>query len=142
MPDNILDDLLSRTGHAVRKAEGVVETTRNNQGDESGYDLTNPNLHHGAEATYARTGPIVSKSGSTVAPAEEVFHEARAIDESSRRLIGDSGPTATAIADQSANEGQAFSLNVSGHFAAPAVGDALTFSASLPAGLSINARTG
>ncbi|TMJ14965.1 MAG: hypothetical protein E6G93_17950, partial [Alphaproteobacteria bacterium] len=51
-------------------------------------------------------------------------------------------PTATAIADQSANEGQAFSLNVSSHFAAPAAGDALTFSASLPAGLSINAHTG
>src|SRR5437667_5519035 len=45
------------------------------------------------------------------------------------------------IADQSANEGQAFSLNVSSHFAAPAARDALTFSASLPAGLSLNAHT-
>src|SRR6266403_5091165 len=106
MPNNdILDDLLLRTGKAVRKAEGVVEPARNKQGDESGYDLTNPNLHHGAEATYARTAPIVSKSGSVVAPAEEVSHEARAIDENSHSLIGDGGPTATAIADQSANEG-------------------------------------
>src|SRR6266481_1071746 len=135
MPNNdILDDLLSRTGKAVRKAEGVVEPTRNNQGDESGYDLTNPNLHHGAEATYARTASIVSKSGSIVAPAEEVFHEARAVDANSPRSIGDSTPTATAIADQSANEGHA-SLNVSSHFAAPAAGDTLTFSAKLPAGL-------
>jgi hypothetical protein len=141
MPDNdILDDLLSRTGKAVRKAEGVVEPTRNNQGDESGYDLTNPNLHHGAEATYARTAPIVSKSGSIAAPAEEVFHEARAVDENSRRLIGDGTPTA--IADQSAFEGKAFSLNVASHFKAPAAGDTLTFSAKLPTGLSINAHTG
>src|SRR6202030_1260006 len=46
------------------------------------------------------------------------------------------------IANQSANEGQAFSLDVSGHFAAPAAGDTLTFAATLPAGLSINAATG
>src|SRR6266566_6847671 len=51
-------------------------------------------------------------------------------------------PTATAIADQSAYEGQSFSLDVSSHFAAPAAGDALTFSGSLPAGLHIDAHTG
>src|SRR6202023_536911 len=56
--------------------------------------------------------------------------------------VGDSGPTATAIADQSAYEGHSFSLNVSSHFTAPAAGDALTFSAKLPAGLSIDAHTG
>jgi Putative Ig domain len=139
---DILDDLLSRTGHAVRKAEGVVEPTRNNQGDESGYDLTNPNLHHGADDKYAPTPQIVSKSGSVAAPAEEVFHEARAIDESSRRSIGDNAPSLTTIADQSANQGQAFSLNVSNHFAAPAAGDTLTFTAKLPAGLGIDAHTG
>src|SRR5205823_8375 len=66
----------------------------------------------------------------------------KAISESFHLAVGDSGPTATAIANQSAYEGQAFSLNVSSHFAAPAVGDALTFSAKLPAGLSINAHTG
>jgi hypothetical protein len=64
------------------------------------------------------------------------------ISESFHLAVGDSGPTATPIADQSASEGQAFSLNVASHFAAPAAGDALTFSASLPAGLSINAHTG
>ena len=56
--------------------------------------------------------------------------------------VGDSGPTATAIANQSANEGQAFSLDVSSHFTAPAAGDTLTFSAKLPTGLSIDAHTG
>ena len=66
----------------------------------------------------------------------------KAISESFHLAVGDSGPTATAIADQSAYEGQAFSLNVASHFAAPAAGDALTFSAKLPAGLSINAHTG
>jgi len=63
----------------------------------------------------------------------------KAISESFHLAVNDSGPTATTIADQSANEGQAFSLNVSSHFAAPAAGDALTFSAKLPTGLSIDA---
>src|SRR5439155_1260573 len=66
----------------------------------------------------------------------------KAISESFHLQVGDSGPTATAIANQSAYEGQAFSLNVSSHFAAPAAGDALTFSAKLPTGLSINPHTG
>ena len=43
----------------------------------------------------------------------------QAISESFHLAVGDSGPTATAIADQSGYEGQAFSLNVSSHFAAP-----------------------
>src|SRR6266480_3013661 len=139
---DILNDLLGRSDKAVRKTEGVVESTRNNQGDESGYDLTNPNLHHGAEAKYAPTMQILSKSGSNVAPAEQAFHEGQAIGERSHLAIGDSGPIATAIAAQSANEGQAFSLDVSSHFKASAAGEALTFSAKLPAGLGIDAHTG
>ena len=103
MPNNdILDDLLVRPDKAVRKAEGVVEPARSSQGDESGYDLTNPNLHHGAEAKYAPTLQVVSKSGSIAAPAEEAFHEGRAIGGSSHLAVGDSAPTATATADQSA----------------------------------------
>ena len=66
----------------------------------------------------------------------------QAISESFHLAVGDSGPTATAIPDQSGYEGQAFALNVSSHFAAPAAGDALTFSATLPTGLSIDAHTG
>src|SRR5216684_4427098 len=66
----------------------------------------------------------------------------KAISESFQLQVGDTGPTATAIANQSAHEGQAFSLNVSSHFVAPAAGDALPFTASLPAGLSIDAHTG
>jgi hypothetical protein len=66
----------------------------------------------------------------------------KAVSESFHLAVGDSGPTATAIADQSANEGQAFSLNVASHFSAPAAGDALTYSGSLPTGLSIDHNTG
>src|SRR5205814_7586800 len=74
--------------------------------------------------------------------ARATQHHGKAISESFHLQVGDNGPTATAIANQSANEGQAFSLNVSSHFATPAAGDTLTFSAKLPAGLSINAHTG
>ena len=66
----------------------------------------------------------------------------KAISESFQLQVGDSGPTATAIANQTSSEGQAFSLDVSSHFAAPAAGDTLTFSGAMPAGLSIDAHTG
>src|ERR1700738_4689417 len=127
--DDILDGLLVRPDKAVRKAESVVEPARSNQGDDSGYDLTNPNLHHGAEAKYAPTLQVASKSGSVVTSAEETFHEGRTNGESSHLAIGASAPTPPAIADQSAYEGHSFSLNVANHFVAP-VGDAVTFSAS------------
>ena len=55
----------------------------------------------------------------------------KAISESFQLQVGDSGPTATAIANQSAYEGKAFSLNVSSHFTAPAAGDTLTFSGAI-----------
>src|SRR5882757_9093422 len=66
----------------------------------------------------------------------------KAISESFHLAVGDTGPTATVIANQNGNEGQAFTVDVSGHFAAPAAGDTLTFSATLPAGLQIDAHTG
>ena len=66
-----------------------------------------------------------------------------AVSETFQLAVGDTGPTATAIANQSAEEGQPSSaLNVSTYFTAPAAGDTLTYSATLPAGLSINAQTG
>ena len=86
--------------------------------------------------------PTDSDFGNNPVTVTATDAHGKAISESFHLAVGDSGPTATAIADQSANEGQAFSLNVSSHFAAPAAGDALTFSATLPAGLSINAHTG
>ena len=86
--------------------------------------------------------PTDSDFGNNPVTVTATDAHGKAISESFHLAVGDSGPTATAIADQSANEGQAFSLNVSSHFAAPATGDALTYSASLPAGLSIDAHTG
>jgi Putative Ig domain len=68
--------------------------------------------------------------------------DGQAISESFHLAVGDNGPTATAIPDQSSYEGQTFSLDASSHFTAPAAGDALTFSASLPTGLSIDPHTG
>src|ERR1700722_2837755 len=225
MSDNDLLTLaLDRSDKAVRKPPGVVDVA-DGQGDESGYDLTNPNLHHGADAKYGPTVQAPTHSGSVFyssvgtasgQPVNETLHLAvgnsgplspviadlsghegqtfssdfaapatgatltsaslpsslriddhtgsipgistgdfgsrpiavqtasahdQAIGANFHSAVGDSGPTATAIADQSAYEGKAFSLNASNYFSAP-TGDTLTFSASLPAGLSINARTG
>ncbi len=226
MIDNdLLTNVLDRPDKAVRKVEGIVSPADNRQGDENGYDLTNPNLHHGADAKYGPTIQALNSSGSAISPGEEVLADpgktsvqvpaatpvgdpngygdqafaldvsshftphiagntltfsaslpaglsidahtgiisgtptdgdfgtntvtvtatdahGQAISESFHLVVGDSGPTATAIANQSAFEGHAFSLNVASHFTAPAAGDTLTFSASLPAGLSIDAHTG
>ena len=43
----------------------------------------------------------------------------KAISETFHLQVGDKGPTATAIANQTAYEGQAFSLDVSSHFRLP-----------------------
>jgi Putative Ig domain len=231
MSDNDLLTLaLDRSDKAARKTPGVVDPVAHGQGDESGYDLTNPNLHHGADAKYGPTvqtstqsrsifhsdvgvvsGPTVNESfhltvGGSGAPSAviaelsgyegQTFSSSVAgrtagsatgdrltsaslpavhMDEftgsiSAARTGGDFGNepiavqtteahahavsanfdpaagvsdlTAIPIADQSGYEGKAFSLNVAGHFIASAAGDSLTFSASLPVGLSINAHTG
>ena len=65
-----------------------------------------------------------------------------AVSETFVLQVGDSGPTATAIANQSAYEGQVFSLDVSSHFLAPAAGVGLNFTGSLPDGLHIDPHTG
>src|SRR5205807_2177680 len=86
--------------------------------------------------------PTDSDFGNNTATVTATDAHGKAISESFHLQVGDNGPTATAIANQSAFEGHSFSLDVSSHFAAPAAGDALTFSATLPTGLSINAHTG
>src|SRR5204862_367443 len=86
--------------------------------------------------------PTDSDFGNNLVTVTATDAHGKAISESFQLQVGDSGPTATAISDQSAYEGRAFSLNVSSHFKAPAAGDALTFSAKLPTGLSINPHTG
>src|SRR6202030_2806261 len=86
--------------------------------------------------------PTDAAYGSSPVTVTATDLHGKAVSESFTFVVGDTGPTGTVIANQSANEGQAFSLDVSGHFAAPAAGDTLTYSATLPAGLSINAGTG
>ena len=136
--------MLDRPDKESGKQRALSNSRRNSQGDESGYDLTNPNLHHGADAKYGPTLPALQLNlDQSFASGGEAFSgPGQVISESFHLAVGDSGPTATAIADQSGYEGQTFSLNVSSHFTAPAAGDALTFSAKLPTGLSIDAHTG
>jgi hypothetical protein len=137
MIDNdLLTNVLDRPDKVVRKVEGVVSPAGNSQGDEGGYDLTNPNLHHGADAKYGPTIQALNSSGSSVFPGEEV------LSDPGKTSVQPVVPISTAIADQSGLEGHAFSLDVSSHFTTLAAGDTLTFSASLPAGLSIDPRTG
>ncbi len=141
MSDNDLLTLaLDGSDKAVRKTPGIVDPGAPGQGDESGYDLTNPNLHHGADAKYGPTVQTPTHSGSafhasvgTVSgqPANETFHLA----------VGNSGLPSQVISDPSGHEGQTFSSDVAGHFAAPAIGATLT-SASLPANLRIDDHTG
>src|SRR5229473_2176072 len=141
MPDDdVLMDLLGRPElRTIRKPENFLERGNGDRDNSGGYDLTNPNLHHGAEDIYR---PVQSSDQSGSSPSIDAVTPSATIGESLRLQVGDSGPTATVIADQSAHQGQAFLLDVSSHFAAPAAGDALTFSGSLPTGLHIDAHTG
>ena len=140
-----LANLLGRTDiGAVQKNEPVRDPAPEGTHENNTYDLTNPNLHHGTLSEVVYRIPIQEQqfgSGSSYV-AQPASTPTPVISESFQLAVGDSGPTATAIANQSADEGQAFSLNVSSHFTAPAAGDTLTFTATLPAGLSINAQTG
>src|SRR5450631_3675615 len=137
--DDILVNLLDRPEiRPIRKPEGILE--RGGDSDHAGgYDLTNPNLHHGVEAVYR---PVLSSEPLRSDRSIDTGKSSAAISESSNLQDGNSGPMATVITNQSAYEGHSFSLDVSSHFTAPAAGDALTFSATLPAGLSIDAHTG
>src|SRR5205085_509694 len=86
--------------------------------------------------------PTDSDFGNNTVTVTATDAHGKAISETFNLAVGDSGPTATAIANQSAFEGRSFSLNVSSHFTAPAAGDTLTFSAKLPSGPRINSHTG
>ena len=112
-------------------------------GDTLTYSATLPaGLSINAQTGIISGTPTDSDYGTNPITVTATDAHGMAVSESFQLAVGDTGPTATAIANQSANEGQAFSLNVSSHFTAPAAGDTLTYSATLPAGLSINAQTG
>jgi Putative Ig domain len=141
MPDDdVLVDLLSRPEiRTIRKPENFLERGNGDHDNTAGYDLTNPNLHHGAEDIYR---PVQSSEQLGPSPSIDAVAPSAKIGESFRLQVGDSGPTATDAANQGAYQGQPVSLDVSSHFVARAAGDAVTFSGSLPAGLSINTDTG
>ena len=142
MSDNDLLTLaLDGSDKAVRKTPGVVDPVARGQGDESGYDLTNPNLHHGADAKYGPTVQTLTQSGSAFNLGGEAV-SSRPVTQSFHLAVRDSGPTTTDSADQSGHESQALSLNIASHFKAPAAGDTLTHSAPVPAGLNIEDHAG
>src|SRR5258708_31385304 len=105
----------------------------------SGADVVDTNLHQCDEDIY-RVVQSLEQTGPS--PSIDAAAASATISSSLQPQAGDSGPTATAIANQSAYEGQTFSLDVSRHFAAPAAGGTLIFSGSLPAGLRVDAHTG
>jgi hypothetical protein len=140
-----LADLLGRPdSKTARKADQVQGPADGGGHSADGYDLTNPNLHYGTQSDQASGITIPASPG--VGGQAEVFSGISSGGElGSNPIIAtaiDSGPTATVIPNQSADEGHAFSLNVSSHFAARVGGSALTFAAKLPVGLSIDANTG
>jgi Putative Ig domain len=137
--DDVLVDLLRQPeSRPARKPESISGRANGDSDHVSGYDLTNPNLHHGAEDIYRPFQSEQSNSSRLVG----VYGSPAAISESFQFAVGDNGPIESGIANQSEYEGQAFSLDVSGHFKAHAAGDSLTFSGTMPAGLKIDAHTG
>src|ERR1700716_198115 len=99
-------------------------------------------LHIDAHTGIISGVPTDSDFGNNTITVTATDAHGKAISETFHLQVGDSGPTATAIANQNAYEGQAYSLNIASHFKAPAAGDTLTFSGSMPAGLHIDAHTG
>ena len=107
-------------------------------GDALTYSATLPSgLSINAQTGVISGKPTNSDFGNNPITVTATDAHGKAVSESFNLAVG-----ATPIANQSANEGQAFSLNVSTHFTSPTGGGKLTFSATLPAGLSINAQTG
>src|ERR1700761_3847721 len=110
MSDNdILVDLLGHPEiNLPRKPEGVFGRVNGDGDHNGGYDLTNPNLHHGAEDTYRPFHPSEQPKSLIKSDASLVV-----VNETGNVKTGDSGPTATAIANQTAPEGRTFSLDIS-----------------------------
>jgi hypothetical protein len=133
----LLGSLENKTG---RRSETVVELGNGDSNNASEYDLTNPNLHHGAGDLYR---PVQSSEFLGASPSIVPTDAASAIAVESF-VVGvqdDKGATAGVVTGQSA-DGQVYLPNTAIPSAAPLAIDTPAFSASLPASLSIDFPTG
>ena len=122
MSDNdVLVDLLGHPEIKMpRKPESIPGRANGDSDHAGGYDLTNPNLHHGVEDIYRpfqsseqpRSSHLVEADASP-APASQSVH----------LQVSDSGPTATTIANQTAYEGKRLLARRLQLFRAPAAGN-------------------
>jgi Ca2+-binding RTX toxin-like protein len=106
----------------VTDEDGETIVTHLNGGSDGTDTLRNIEKLHFADDTIATPLPAPGPDGEPPA--------------------GNTAPSATAIGGQLASPGTAFSLNAAAHFADPDAGDALTYSMTGPAWLSINAQAG
>src|SRR6266550_4354836 len=95
MSDNdVLVELLgSPEIRTIRKPENILGRGNGDSDDASGYDLTNPNLHHGAEEIYR---PVQSSEPLGASPSIGVGAASATVSESFQFQVGDSGTTASA----------------------------------------------
>jgi Ca2+-binding RTX toxin-like protein len=95
MSDNdVLVELLGNPEiRTIPKPENILGRGNGNSDDASGYDLTNPNLHHGAEEIYR---PVQSSEPLGASPSIGVSAASATVSESFQFQVGDSGTTASA----------------------------------------------
>src|SRR5216684_2972849 len=94
MSDNdVLVELLgSPEIRTIRKPENILGRGNGDSDDTSGYDLTNPNLHHGAEEIYR---PVQSSEPVGSSPSTDAGAVSATVSESFQLQVGDSGTTAS-----------------------------------------------
>src|SRR6266699_388030 len=101
MSDNdVLVELLgSPEIRTIRKPENILGRGNGDSDDASGYDLTNPNLHHGAEEIYR---PVQSSEplGSSSSTGDGAV--SATVSESLQLQVGDSGTTASVSISENA----------------------------------------
>jgi Ca2+-binding RTX toxin-like protein/carbon monoxide dehydrogenase subunit G len=94
MSDNdVLVELLgSPEIRTIRKPENILGRGNGDSDDASGYDLTNPNLHHGAEEIYR---PLQSSEPLGASPPIGVGAASETVSDRFQFQVGDSGTTAS-----------------------------------------------
>src|SRR6266702_6316470 len=101
MSDNdVLVELLGSSEiRTIRKPENILGRGNGDSDDASGYDLTNPNLHHGAEEIYR---PVQSSEplGSSSSTGDGAV--SATVSESFQLQVGDSGTTASVSISENA----------------------------------------